>query len=93
MTAQPITRPDPEDPAEILALLPERWHAQFADEYRDALDAARDMQHWAELRAMLHRRHLRAVAYADPGFWAAAREARDAQPGELHSVPALANRQ
>ena len=62
--------------------------AEFAGEYRDALDAARDMQHWAELRAMLHRWHLRAVAYADPEFWAAAREARDAQPGDLHPVPA-----
>jgi hypothetical protein len=91
MTAQPITRPDPEDPAEILALLPERWHAQFAAEYRDALDAARDMQQWAGLRAILHRWYLRAVAYADPEFWAAAREARDAQPGDLHPVPGLAD--
>jgi Family of unknown function (DUF6247) len=91
MSAQPITQPELENPVEIPALLPPRWHAQFADEYRDALDAARDMEHWVELRAMLHRWHLRAVAYVDPEFWYAAREARDAQPGGLHPVPELAD--
>jgi hypothetical protein len=71
MTAQPISAPGPEDPAEILALLPERWRAQFASEYRNALDTARESQHWAELLALLHRSRLRAAAYSDPGFDAA----------------------
>jgi hypothetical protein len=93
MSAQPLSRPDPEDPAEILALLPERWHAEFVGEYQEALAAARDMQHWAELPALLHRWRLRAVAYSDPEFWAAARDARDARPEELHPVPGLADRQ
>ena len=55
MSAQPIREADPDDPAEILRVLPERWHAEFADEYQEALDTARDMRHWAELRALLHR--------------------------------------
>ncbi|MDQ2874422.1 MAG: DUF6247 family protein [Actinomycetota bacterium] len=90
MTAQPISAPDPEDPAEILAVLPERWHAQFAGEYSDALEAARDPQHWAELRALLHRWRLRAAAYSDPGFDAAMQAGRDARPEDMIPVPGLA---
>src|ERR1700684_2499243 len=46
MSAQPIREADPDDPAEILRVLPERWHTQFAGEYHDALETARDMRHW-----------------------------------------------
>jgi hypothetical protein len=91
MSAQPVHEASPDDPAEILHLLPERWHAEFLGEYRDALDAAREPGRWPQLPAMLHRWRLRAVAYADPEFWAAAREARDAQPWDLHPVPGLAD--
>jgi hypothetical protein len=47
MSARPVHDTDPDDPAKILGLLPTQWRGQFAAEYRDALDAARDMQHWA----------------------------------------------
>lgn len=92
MSAQPVHRPDPEDPGEILRVLPERWHAEFLAEYRAALEGAREVRHWPQLPALLHRWHLRAVAYSDPEFWAAAREARDAQPEDLHPVPGLPDR-
>ena len=92
MTAQPVSAGDPEDPAAILGLLPERWHEEFLAEYRLALEAAREVRRWPFLAELLHRWHLRAVAYSDPEFWAAAREARDARPEELHPLPGLADR-
>jgi hypothetical protein len=91
MSAQPVDEAFPDDPAEILRVLPGRWHGEFLDEYRAALEAAREVQGWPQLPAMLHRWHLRALAYSDPEFWAAAREARDAQPEDLHPVPGLAD--
>ncbi|MGH3274323.1 MAG: DUF6247 family protein [Streptosporangiaceae bacterium] len=87
MSAQPEHRESPDDPAEILRLLPARWHAQFLDEYRAALDAAREVRHWAQFAALLRLWHLRAVAYSDPQFPAAVREARDAAPEDLIPVP------
>jgi|HubBroStandDraft_2_1064218.scaffolds.fasta_scaffold1680059_1 hypothetical protein len=89
MSAQPIREADPDDPAEILRVLPERWHTQFAGEYHDALETARDMRHWAELRALLHRWRLRAAAYSDPGFEAAMQAGRDARPEDMVPVPGL----
>jgi hypothetical protein len=89
MSAQPVHEADPDDPAEILSLLPAAWHAEFAAEYREALDAARDMNRWAQLRSLLHRWHLRAVAYSDPGFEAAMQAGRDARPGDMTPVPGL----
>lgn len=80
MTAESVFRPDPDDPTQILALLPDRWHDQFLAEYRAALDAAREVGQWPQLRALLHRWRLRATAYSDPGFDAAAHAARDARP-------------
>jgi uncharacterized protein DUF6247 len=89
MSAQPIREADPDDPAEILRVLPERWHAQFAGEYHDALETAQDMRHWAELRALLHRWRLRAAAYSDPGFEAAMQAGRDARREDMVPVPGL----
>ena len=37
MTAQPVHGPDPDDPGEILRILPARWHEEFLGEYRAAL--------------------------------------------------------
>jgi hypothetical protein len=87
MPAQPISAGVPEDPAAILGLLPERWHEEFLAEYRQALEAAREVRRWPFLAELLHRWHLRAVAYSDPEFSAAVREARDARPEDLIPVP------
>jgi hypothetical protein len=87
MSAQPIHQPDPGDPAEILRILPGRWHEQFLAEYHDALDAAHEVRRWSQLGDLLHRWRLRAAAYADPDFEAAAQEARSARPEDLHPVP------
>lgn len=88
MSAQPAHgSPDPEDPAEILRVLPEAWHPQFYEEYSAALDAAHEVQQWAALRELLHLWRLRADAYSTPGFEESLREARDAQPGDLTPVP------
>jgi hypothetical protein len=90
MTAQPSGEPGWDGPAEILELLPDRWHGQFLDEYRAALDAARDVRQWRHLAELLTRWQLRAAAYSDPGFAAAAEAARDARLQDLHPVPGLA---
>jgi Family of unknown function (DUF6247) len=92
MTAQQIHEAFPDDPAEILRMLPPRWHAQFLDEYRAALEAAREVQRWQHLPVMLHRWSLRAAAYADPQFEVAMQEARDARPEELIPVPGWSDR-
>ncbi|MQA17357.1 MAG: hypothetical protein GEV09_25535 [Pseudonocardiaceae bacterium] len=86
MSAQPMHQ-DPDDPAEILQRLPERWHAEFLTEYHAALDAAHEVRQWQTLRALLHRWRLRAVALSDPGFEEAADEARRARPEDLTPVP------
>lgn len=92
MTAQPVyDAPDPDDPAEILRRLPARWHSQFLAEYRAALDAAREVQQWQRLRALLHRWRLRATAYSDPEFERSAQAARRARPEELTTVPGWPN--
>lgn len=87
MTAESVFRPDPDDPTQILALLPDRWHEQFLAEYRAGLDAAREVGQWPQLRALLHRWRLRATAYSDPGFDAAAQAARHARPEDLVPLP------
>jgi Family of unknown function (DUF6247) len=66
MTAQPVSAGDPEDPAAILGLLPERWHEEFLAEYRQALEAAREVRRWPFLAELLHRWRLRVIAYSDP---------------------------
>ena len=88
MTAEALPpRPDPDDPAHILALLPDRWHDQFLAEYRSGLDDAREVGQWPRLRALLHRWRLRATAYSDPGFDASAQAARHARPEDLVPLP------
>jgi hypothetical protein len=84
---------DPDDPAEILAMLPDRWHDQFLAEYRSGLDAAREVGQWPRLRALLHRWRLRATAYSDPGFDLAAQAARRARPEDLIPLPGWDDRQ
>ena len=53
VTAEPLpVQPDPDDPAEILAVLPNRWHVQFLAEYRSGPEAAREVGQWPQLRAL-----------------------------------------
>lgn len=85
MSAAPVY--DADDPAQILQLLPAHWHEQFLAEYRADLDAAREVGNWQQLRTLLHRWHLRAVAYSDPQFEMSAQAVRDAQPSDLAPLP------
>ena len=94
MTAESFPpQPDPDDPAHILALLPDRWHQQFLAEYRAGLNDAHEVGQWSRLRALLHRWRLRATAYRDPEFDAAARAARDARPDDLAPIPGWDDKQ
>jgi Family of unknown function (DUF6247) len=91
MTAQPIPEQAPDDPDEILRLLPPRWQAEFLAEYRAALDAVREVRRWQQLRDLLHRWRLRATAYANPEFGTSAQAARDARPEDLAPIPGWAD--
>lgn len=85
MTAEPIKVPE-DDPAEILRVLPERWHAQFLAEYHGALDAAHEVWRFRQLREVLHLWRLRAIAYSGPTYEAAEQAVREKRWDEF--VPA-----
>jgi Family of unknown function (DUF6247) len=87
VTAQPVYDDHPDDPGQILRVLPPRWHAQFLAEYRAGLEAAHEVGRWPQLRALLHRWRLRATAYADPHFEESAQTARTASPEEMTPLP------
>ena len=78
MTAQSAPEYDPDDPVEIMRVLPNRSHEQFLAEYDAAVTGARRPEHYRELHQLLRLWRLRAVTYADPGF--ATRRAATAQP-------------
>ncbi|HEY3002643.1 MAG TPA: DUF6247 family protein [Kribbellaceae bacterium] len=84
MAAEPAFEPVDEAEA-ILDALPERWRAQFLEEYRQALDAAHEVWRFHQIRDVLRVWHLRAVAYSRPGFEQAARTARDGRPEDFVS--------
>jgi Family of unknown function (DUF6247) len=79
VSAQPAHEPDPEDPVEILRVLPARFRDQFLREYYGAADgAARQVGGYRQLHEVLRLWRLTAVAHSDPGFagrLAAVREA------------------
>lgn len=50
MSAHPVHEPDPDDPVEILRLLPEEFHELFLAEYREAVERA----WWPEQYGKLH---------------------------------------
>ena len=62
-------------------------------EARRALITGLTGQDGSFLAELLHRWHLRAVAYSDPEFSTAVREARDARPEDLIPVPGWPARQ
>jgi hypothetical protein len=67
MSAQPVQEHDPDDPVEILRLLPERFHEQFLSEYAAAAEAARRPEGHQALPAMLRLWRLTAAGYSEPG--------------------------
>lgn len=78
MTAQaPGHDQDPDDPAEILARLPEQHHAQFRAEYAVAVEQARRPEQYRMLHQLLRLWRLRAAAYGEPGYAERLAEARD----------------
>ncbi len=68
MTAQSADEYDPDDPVEILRVLPTRFHGQFLAEYDAAVTGARRPEHYHELHHLLRLWRLRAAAYSNPGF-------------------------
>lgn len=68
MTAHPAYDSDPDDPVEILQILPEEYHSQFRAEYAAAVDGARRPEQFHKLQEMLRLWRLRAVAYTNPGY-------------------------
>ena len=68
MTAQLVHDYDPDDPVEILRVLPSCFHEQFLADYDTAAAVARRPEHYYELHAMLRLWRLRAAAYSDPGY-------------------------
>jgi hypothetical protein len=68
MSAQPTLEHDPDDPVEILRVLPERFHEQFLAEYTPAAEAARRPEGYRGLHALLRLWRLTAAAYSAPGF-------------------------
>ena len=53
VSAQPAERDDPLDPQRILDDLPADEHGFFLDQYREAVDNARDPAGWKQLRRVL----------------------------------------
>ena len=68
MTAPPPYDSDPDDPVEILHVLPEEYHAQFRAEYAAAVESARRPEQFHQLQEMLRLWRLRAEAYTSPGY-------------------------
>jgi Family of unknown function (DUF6247) len=68
VTAQSAPERDPDDPVEILRILPSQFHEQFLAEYDAAVTGARRPEHYHELHRLLRLWRLRAAAYSDPGY-------------------------
>jgi hypothetical protein len=81
VSAQPAERGDPLDPQLVLDQLPVDERGFFLNQYRDAVENARDPVGWKQLRRVLLRWRFRADAVADPGY----QEALDAARGLVGS--------
>jgi hypothetical protein len=69
MSTQPVHDFDPDDPVEILRVLPPRFHDQFLREYYGAATgAARQVGGYRQLHDVLRLWRLTAAAHSDPGF-------------------------
>jgi hypothetical protein len=86
VTANPAYDPDPDDPIEILHVLPEEYHAQFRSEYAAAVDGARRPEQFHHLQEMLRLWRLRSAAYSSPGYARRLAAAREQHAAEI--IPA-----
>jgi hypothetical protein len=83
MTAHPISDLDPDDPVEILRILPGVYHSQFLAEYEAAVDGARRPEEFRRLHDLLRLWRLRAIAYSDPGYDARMDSAREGRAADF----------
>jgi hypothetical protein len=79
VSAQPVELEDPLDPQRILDQLPADERGFFLDQYREAVDNARDPAGWKQLRRILRLWRFHADAARDPGY----REALDRARGPV----------
>jgi hypothetical protein len=68
VTAHPVDEHDPDDPVEILGMLPRGYHAQFLAEYTTAVEGALRPEQFRELQELLRTWRPRAVAYSGAGY-------------------------
>jgi Family of unknown function (DUF6247) len=83
VVARPEYESDPDDPVEIMRILPGEFHAQFRAEYAAAVESARHPEQYRRLQGVLRLWRLRAMAYSSPGYGerlAAADDQADAVP-------------
>ena len=78
MTAQSAQEHVPDDPVEILRVLPGRFHELFLADYDAAVANARRPEHYRDLHHLLRLWRLRAAAYSDPGYEARLHAMQDA---------------
>jgi hypothetical protein len=70
---------EPDDPHEILKVLPGQYHEWFLADYRGALRAAYPAEGFLALTRLLRMWRLRAEQYADPSYQRSLAEARMAR--------------
>jgi hypothetical protein len=68
MTVHPVDDADPDDPVEILRVLPDEYHPDFLAQYQAAVDNARRPEEFRRLHDLLRLWRLRAIAYSDPSY-------------------------
>jgi len=83
VSAQPVERNDPLDPQQILDDLPADERGFFLNQYRQAVDNARDPASWTQLRRVLRRWRFHADAAGDPGYQQALDTARGPVSGGM----------
>jgi hypothetical protein len=87
MSAEPVDVVDPDDPVEILRVLPARFHEQFLSEYGAAVAAARRPEQYRQLHRVLRLWRLSAIAFSDPGYETRRLAAGDAVRGGVRGTP------
>jgi hypothetical protein len=87
VSAQPAEREDPLDPQRILDQLPADERGFFLDQYREAVEDARDPAGWKQLRRVLRLWSFHADALRDAGY----QEALDAASGAVSGGMPLAD--
>lgn len=90
MSADPVYDQDPDDPVEILRILPQEHHAQFRAEYAAAVESARHPEQFQRLHQLLRLWRLRAVAYSRPGYERRLEAASEDSAGSMpaaHVIP------